>query len=128
MTTHKGLGLDVYRPATGRDATLNGITSTHTRVTLIGTIDTRGRFTPSPKCARVGLPTEDSPAVALRARATSAHLLPVTPDGTPAADPIWFMSGGNYAATTDSRVRDYYRELGMEPIYGAIPVHDRWER
>lgn len=127
MTTHKGLGLDVYRPAKGRDTTLNGITSTHTRVTLIGTIDKHGRFTPSPESARVGPPTEDFPAVALRAHANSAHLLPIAPDGTPVADPIYFMSGGNYAATTDSRVGDYYRELGLEPIYGAIPVHDRWE-
>lgn len=127
MSTHYGLPMHVYRSAEGMDATADGITSIHTRLTLIGTIDELGAFTPSPERSRLRPATDDAPAVALRRNRTipCAHLVPVTADGEPIGG-RWYMAGGNYA-TGDSRVADYYAQIGLEPIYGATPVHDRTE-
>ncbi len=38
----------------------------------------------------------------------------------------WFMMGGNYAATSDSRLGDAVRKL-CPGFYGALPIHDRQE-
>lgn len=127
MTTHTGLTLDVYRPANGSDCTCNGITSTHARVTLVGTIDAiDGRFSPSPESARVFEPTDTAPPVALRSRGSTTHLVPVDAHGH-LLDGRWYMAGGNYANCSDSRVADYFHQLGLERFYGAISVHDRHE-
>ena len=69
--------------------------------------------------------TATAPAVALRRNMSTptAHLVPVTADGEPIGG-RWYMAGGNYA-TGDSRIADYYAQIGLEPIYGATPVHDR---
>lgn len=127
MSTHYGLPMHVYRSADGMDCTADGITSTHTRLTLIGTIDELGTFTPSPEQSRLHPPTDNAPAIALRRNMTipCAHLVPVTADGEPIGG-RWYMAGGNYA-TGDSRVADYYAQLDLEPTYGATPVHDRTE-
>lgn len=127
MSTHYGLTMNVYRCANGMDATANGITSHHAQLTIIGTIDEFGTFTTSPERSRLHPATDTAPAVALRRNRSTptAHLVPVTADGEPIGG-RWYMAGGNYA-TGDSRIADYYAQIGLEPIYGATPVHDRTE-
>lgn len=39
----------------------------------------------------------------------------------------WFMMGGNYAATSDSRFHDAVRMVTGGQSYGAVPIHDRKE-
>lgn len=122
----KGLGLTVHRRADGVDTTAGGISSRCTRLTLVGTIDENHVFRPSPSLGLYARPSVDAPAVALAYHMGTAHLVPVDEDGAPIAGQ-WHMAGGNYA-TGDSRVSDYYVQLGLWPIYGAIPIHDRIER
>lgn len=125
--THTGLTLDIYRNARGYDASNHGISSRHSTVTLVGTIDQFGEFTPSPSDARVFAPTAERPAVALRRLAHSAHLVPVDDKGKPLGD-AWFMSGGTFASTPDARLADYFNALGLgRDFYGAVAVHDRVE-
>lgn len=38
----------------------------------------------------------------------------------------WFMMGGNFAYTSDSRFGKALRKMGAN-FYGAIPIHDRQE-
>lgn len=40
--------------------------------------------------------------------------------------PGWFMMGGNFAYSSDSRFGEALRKMGAN-IYGAIPIHDRQE-
>jgi hypothetical protein len=39
----------------------------------------------------------------------------------------WFMFGGNFAHTSDSRFREAIEALTGNPFYGAVAVHDRTE-
>lgn len=131
----KGLTVDVYRPAHGVDCTLGGVSSKHTRLTVIGMIDERGGRQPgavrnsrtvtaltgtlAPHAAHAG-----APAVYLLIRevmgATVYCVVPADDNGDPPTR--WYMSGGNMAATSDSR----WREL-VDGWHGAISVHDRYE-
>lgn len=130
MTHPKGLILNVYRSA-GRDCTLNGITSDHDTVVLVGIIDTTGgaeahrspTVIPLPAHAQVFEARDDRPAVYLvirqMGRERLVHLVPAEDNPH---DCLWkYMAGGNYAATSDSR----FHQLGG--FYGAIAVHDRNE-
>ena len=42
-------------------------------------------------------------------------------------DPKWWMMGGNYAATSDSRFHEAVRRITGSASYGAVPIHDRTE-
>lgn len=42
-------------------------------------------------------------------------------------DPRWWMMGGNYAATSDSRFHEAVRRITGGASYGAVPIHDRAE-
>lgn len=39
----------------------------------------------------------------------------------------WFMFGGNYAATSDSRFSKAVEKITGAPFSGALPIHDRVE-
>jgi hypothetical protein len=39
----------------------------------------------------------------------------------------WFMFGGNFAHTSDSRFREAVEALTGHPFYGAVALHDRTE-
>lgn len=41
--------------------------------------------------------------------------------------PGWWMMGGNYAATSDSRFHRAVESITGHPSYGAVPIHDRIE-
>ena len=70
---------------------------------------------------------ENAPAAALRRIRDSAHIVYIDGYGQPFGG-LMVMAGGNFAATTDSRLAGYFRLLGLEPFYGAVPIHDRLER
>lgn len=128
----KGLTLTVYRPADSTyDCTLNGISSRHAKLTLVGIIDDReaaqwGAPAPVqelPARSRVFAPSDEAPAVVLRIRNQGDRLIysiePYQADG----GSRWYMAGGNYAGSCDSRISDL---TGRQ--YGAIAIHDRHER
>lgn len=122
MSTHYGLTMNVYRCADGMDATANGITSTHTRLTLIGTIDQDRTFTPSPQHSRLRPATDNALAVALREHAGMAHLVPVDADGAPVGVSCR-VAGGNYV-TGGSRVGGYSAQRSCPNSWtGLIPTY-----
>jgi hypothetical protein len=121
-----GLIVNVYR-ATGRDCTLNGISSTHDRLTLVN-VD--GPFEPN----------DDAPAAVLMIGsllgtlviypATRIQNVVLTRSGEQAD--AWghvmdTMMGGNYAATSDSRFTEACERLLGQRFYGAVAIHDRIE-
>lgn len=143
----KGLRLDVYRAAHGMDCTLHGITSEHTDVTLIGyqtdaeialtdesaTIDVYPDLALRrlPRTSQVFAATDDAPAVVLVVRTHHglsggreryAYLAPLAALATHK----WVMFGGNYAATTDSRLPELLGTL-TGSRHSILPVHDRTE-
>lgn len=103
----KGLIINVYRSSMP-DCTMNGISSNHKELTLIGT-----------GIAQIFEPTEDRPAVAMVTRVIGgreySHLVPCDENAKPL--PGWYMFGGNYAKTSDSRFPNAY----------PLPIHDRKE-
>lgn len=143
--TPKGLRLSVYRNADGTDCTLNGISATHTDVTLIGYITdadeqaTRQSLredvlpqraaTMLPRECRVFTPTDDAPAVLLRYSASlypngigrAIHFIPAD---LPAGQHVMF--GGNYSGVGDTRFGQLTEQLTGYRHY-IVPVHDRIE-
>jgi hypothetical protein len=102
----KGLILNVYVDSDGSDCTNGGISSKFKNVTLI---PADGPFEPA----------EDRPAVTLIRRNIGGsdyiHLVPCDENAKPL--PGWWMFGGNFAYTSDSR----------NPSKYPIPIHDRQE-
>lgn len=143
----KGLRLDVYRAADSMDCTLDGVTSRHTRLTLIGyQTDTEIAVTDEsaaldvlpelslrrlPRSSRVFAASDDAPAVVLvvrthhglsAGRQRYAYLAPL--DALTSRK--WVMFGGNYAATTDSRLSELLTALTGHR-HTVLAVHDRIE-
>jgi hypothetical protein len=130
-TKQAGLHLSVLRPANGTDCTNEGLSSTVAALTLVAVIDERkfnNRREDSapeavPAVAQVSLPSLTAPAVLLRIRLFGSTR-PTFSIEPAAALPhqSWYMAGGNYAVTTDSR----FTQL-LEGMYGAVAIHDRQE-
>lgn len=104
----KGLIISVYRDADGSDCSNNGISARYNRLTLVG----------------AGIPeifevSDDAPAVTLITRVIGGevykHLQPCDVTGKPL--PGWWMFGGNFAKTSDSRFPHSY----------PLGIHDRQE-
>jgi hypothetical protein len=108
-----GLILHVCRPADFPDCTNGGISSRHSRLTLI---NAEGPFDPKP----------DAPAVIMESHVRGClRIVPCDSDGKRL--PGWFMFGGNFASTSDSRFSAKAEALLGAHFYGAIPIHDRQE-
>ena len=111
-TAPKGITALIYRDSLGTDFSNRGISARVMEVTVIGEgIDP------------VFEATEERPAVRLVKnehfhRETVIHAQPVTPADEPAP---WYMFGGTFIFSSDSRFR---RAAGH---YGAVPLHDRRE-
>lgn len=104
----RGLRISVYRDADGTDCTNGGISSRFARLTLIG----------------AGIPEifdvdDDAPAVTMITRNIGGreykHLVPCDENAKPL--PGWYMFGGNFAKTSDSRFPHPY----------PLAIHDRQE-
>lgn len=104
-----GLHIYVYRNDLG-DCTNGGISS---KVKGLCVINVDGPFQPS----------VDYPAVELVDGhiAGTLRLVPVDYKGK------WYMMGGNYGATSDSRFSEACENLSGHVWYGAVPIHDRFE-
>lgn len=111
-TGPKGITALIYRDDLGTDFSNRGISARVMEVTVIGEgIDP------------VFEATQERPAVRLVKNKrfhdeTVIHAVPVTPAGDP--EP-WYMFGGTFIFSSDSRFR---RAAGH---YGAVPLHDRRE-
>lgn len=123
--TGYGLIVSVYRDASGGDYTLKGLSSRVTDLTIVGIIDEkidRNEIMAVPELCRIFAPNDQRPAVVLVKRTIGAnvhwHLKPLQEFG-----PLgrWTMFGGNYAASSDSRL------AALTGPYGAYPIHDRIE-
>lgn len=131
-TPPRGLTLDVLRPAHGTDCTNGGISATANMLTLVGVIRDHADPEPLARHSRVFAATDDAPPVLLHSRTfgedTVLSLVPAQETkGTHTRVGGWWMAGGNFAATTDSRLADLAAELTGHRFYGAIAVHDRSE-
>ena len=83
-------------------------------VNAVTLINVEGPFPPAP----------DAPAALLETNALGNPIIvPVErPENT--AGP---MFGGTYGATSDSRFGEAIRAISRQYVYGALPVHDRFE-
>lgn len=140
----QAIHLNVLRPAGQPDSTLGGITATHDRLAVVGyTVRDRAAQLHHGTATEVhtipGAPartiTAAEPAVILVViedlfGTRTARLVPATWDTQCSAwkeEPHWWMAGGNYAATSDSRITDLVSALLDARFYGALAVHDRNE-
>lgn len=146
-----GMRLDVMRSArwerTGVDCTANGITARHEDLMLIGVVTDAAnsigqrivkplpadmRVFPlfDPKVPGTRMTYRDVSPVALHPgnAAGCAFLAPVE---WSERGQFWTaprgMAGGNYAATSDSRVSELVEKINGARFYGALSVHDRFE-
>jgi len=113
-----GLLVSVLRDAGGGDCTGGGLSSRYTQFVIVnveGPIDSDAR----------------SPPVILEAHAQGKYvrIVPAVymPPGKWMRDPRWWMMGGNFAYTSDSRFSEACERLLGHSFYGAVAVHDRWE-
>lgn len=137
--TPRGLRVTVLRNAAHGDCSLNGISSTHTRLTVIGyTRPGQKAVLPLARGSRVFAPTEDAPAVAIATRRCSSFfgavdasglvdIVPILDDGSGTYTARPGMEGGNYADLSDSRLTDLVSDLVGWRFHGAVAIHDRFE-
>lgn len=144
-----GLVLDVYRTSRRGDCTNGGVSATHADLLLVGILDERRTFTAgvdvlpteyAPHGARrhfLGDEGPTRPTVALQICARSffvsenyAALVPVEWDHEAnryRRTHSWVMFGGNYAATSDSRLSELAAHF-LHYRASILPIHDRVER
>lgn len=128
-----GLLIQVVRPApsTYGDLTLGGVSAEAKHLTLIGIIDADGDYEQMPKQSRVFPVRPDAPAVVLdRTAGGFPILVPASHDEELGWGRVrtHTMAGGNFGASSDSRVGDALRAVSGQSFYGAVAIHDRVER
>lgn len=114
-----GMIVSVLRNAELGDCTNGGITG---KVSRLCVVNVEGPFEPR----------EDMPAVMLVENAHSTcKIVPAEKvsgmDGHWRPIKKWWMMGGNYATTSDSRFSKAVEKLLGHTFYGAVAVHDRTE-
>lgn len=140
----RALTVSVLRPADSPDCTLGGISADHDRLAVVGyTIRDRaaqlrhGTATEVheiPGTAARSITEEEPPVILVVIEdlfgTRTARFTPATWDASRSQwkeEPRWWMAGGNYATTSDSRLSDIVTTLLGERFYGALAVHDRNE-
>jgi hypothetical protein len=114
-----GLTVSVYRDADGTDCTNNGISSRFIRLTVV---NVEGPEEPSEKAPAVILDSHVNGIVRIVPAVFDPKLKVYVKDRSRA-----WMSGGNYAATCDSRFSRKIEALTKTRFYGAVAIHDRHE-
>jgi hypothetical protein len=120
----KGLTMMVLKNPLYAECANGGISERVDKVTLVGVRDetTDRKVKPLPEHSRVFAPSEIAPPVVLvKRRMGSRTLWHVEPLVTGESKP-WFMAGGSFVETSDSRVSAL-----TEGFYGAFSLHDRSE-
>lgn len=110
-----GLLVNVFKTS-DVDCTNNGISS---KVHGLCLVNVDGPFTPS----------KEYPAALLEThRAGIVRIVPAgrMPNGWIRANG-WWMMGGNFANTSDSRFTNAVEKLTGQCFYGAVAIHDRQE-
>lgn len=110
-----GLIVSVYRADRG-DCTNGGISARASQLCLV---NVNGPFEPSHDMPAAILTTNNVGHPVIK----PAHM---HHDGVWGVESGWFMMGGNYAATSDSRFSEAVAKL-LPGFYGALPIHDRQE-
>jgi hypothetical protein len=105
--------IDVYRAA-GYDCT-NGPSRDHDKLCVT---NVEGPFEPSADAPAVTLEPGSLPGI--------ARLVPDT-TGLAFITPPWFMFGGNYGASSDSRFSRAVEKITGGRFHGAVAIHDRLE-
>lgn len=110
-----GIHAYVYRSDLG-DCTNGGISSKAKGLTIV---NANGPFEPD----------DNHPAAMLVSHVNHAVIRPAEKDSEGVYHPVnkWWMFGGNYAATSDSRFGEAVERLLGRKFYGAVPIHDRCE-
>ena len=106
-----GLTVYVYKHG-GYDGTLDGISGKAQMLTLTN-VD--GPFAPTEKCPAAKLVQGAFPGTVV-----------IKPDA-PGDEKKWWMAGGNFAATSDSRFWQAIEKIIGARFYGAVAIHDRYE-
>lgn len=106
MSERKGMILSVLRAAHGKDCSNGGISSQAIEVTLVG-----------PGVPEIFEQSPERPTVVLLVQQSGYKYL--APAGTVDPGHVGWMSGGNYAWTYDSRLRELFEY--------PLPIHDRQE-
>lgn len=115
-----GLNVYVYRWNL-QDCTNGGISS---EANLLCIVNIDGPFKPNEKVPAAILTTNNvgnpviKPAKAFEPGLSGEVVWDVAPG--------WFMMGGNYAASSDSRFSEAVAKF-VPGFYGALPIHDRQE-
>ena len=110
-----GLSINVYRNG-DYDCTNNGVSA---RARTMCLVNADGPVDPTTACPAVWVEKSNAGVV----RIVPAELR----DGVWGPVKEWFMMGGNYAASSDSRFSAAVeRALGAR-FYGAVAIHDRVE-
>lgn len=131
MEQLKGMHADVYvaRDPSRRGSAMGGLSDQVSRVTIVGIRDQRWPIPstdwhivkPLADEAQAYLPTPEAPPVVVVYRNMGsrelAHIEPLMPNG----ERLWFMDGGAYVDSCDSRVS------ALKGFYGAMGLHDRCE-
>lgn len=128
-----GLLIQVVRPAPSPygDLTCGGVSAESKHLTLIGIVDADGEYEQLPERARVFPARPDAPAVVLdRTAGGFPILVPASHDEELGWGRVrtHTMAGGNFGASSDSRVGDALRAVSGQSFYGAVAIHDRVER
>jgi len=109
----KGLLLHIFTNPTMRKCANGGITETHDRAIVVGD--------GIPEI----FPANNMPVLVLKKNPFGgcAHLEPLVND----RESRWFMFGGAFGHTSDSRFRQAVESITGANYYGAVPIHDREE-
>lgn len=111
-----GLMVSVFHNPLG-DATNNGISK---QVKTLCLVNVDGPFVPDAK-------TPAAMLVKGNARGT-VKIVPAAKVGSEWKEASgWWMMGGNFASTSDSRFSTAVERITGYPFYGAVAIHDRAE-
>lgn len=112
-----GMIVEVFRPASDRDCTLDGISSRFNSLLLV---NVEGPFV---RCVW------SAPAMLVAGNLKgTAKIVPAVKDAAGNWVPrTGTMMGGNFASTSDSRFTRAVESLVGNAFYGAVAVHDRIE-
>lgn len=111
-----GLNVSVYKFPLG-DCTNNGISGGDTRELCLVNVD--GPFNPRPGIPAAMLVNGNMQGLAKIVPAKELAVGFYTAEG-------WWMMGGNFGHTSDSRFREAVEKITGHPSSGAIPIHD-WQ-
>lgn len=114
-----GLIINVFRNPLG-DCTNNGVSARHQELVVV---NVSGPFDP--------LHNHEDAVILERTaggHAGCAALYPAVFAGSRwVKAPGWWMMGGNFGHTSDSRFTRVIEDLIGQPFYGAVAIHDRRE-